>query len=83
VAFSPDKTILYGVPRLTLQQWLTEGQIAYSQLASGQKVVSASYDGKSVTYAQSDRTALQEWLMMLQAQLGITRGRRALRPIFR
>ena len=81
--FDPNQTILAGVAKATLQQWLSDAQNAYQQLVMGAKVVSASYDGKSVTYAQADRAALESWIATLQRQLGINRGRRAIRPYFR
>ncbi len=81
--FNPNNTILSGQPPATLQLWLTTAQNAYAQLVTGAKTVSVSYDGKSATYTAADQTALVQWIGLLQRQLGINRGRRALRPYFR
>jgi len=37
----------------------------------------------SVTYQPADAIALADWIVTLQRQLGMNRGRRALRPYFR
>lgn len=76
-------TVLTGVPQATLQVWLTQAQTALASLNSGSQPVSASYDGKSVTYMQADRGALVAWIYQLQRALGITRPRRAIVPYFR
>jgi hypothetical protein len=81
--FDPNGTILAGLPAVTLQQWLTVAQTAYMQLATGGKPVTVSYDGKSVTYTAAEGAALQSFIGLLQRQLGINRGRRAIRPYFR
>lgn len=81
--FNPNNTILSGQPRATLQQWLTQAQNAYAQLVTGAKVVSVSYDGKSAQYTAANQADLVQWIGLLQRQLGINRGRRALRPYFR
>lgn len=66
-----------------MQQWLTSLQTAYFQLTMGQSVVSAGYDGKSVTYKQADGPAMIQLIGLLQRALGVNGGRRALRPYFR
>ena len=81
--FNPNATILAGVPVPTLQAWLSEAQAAYQQLVTGAKAVSLSYDGKSVTYSAADRGALENWIGMLQRQLGVNKGRRAINFYFR
>lgn len=81
--FDPNQTILAGVAKPTLQQWLADAQAAYQQLVTGGKPVTVSYDGKSVTYAQTDGAKLENWIGLLQRQLGINRGRRAIRVYFR
>jgi hypothetical protein len=81
--FDPNQTILAGVDRGTLQTWLSAAQAAYQQLVMGAKVASASYDGKSVTYTQTDSAKLENWITLLQRQLGLNRGRRAMRVYFR
>ena len=81
--FDPNKTILAGVPAATLQQWLSIAQNAYADLMTGGKPVTVSYDGKSVTYKPADAISLADWIVTLQRQLGMNRGRRALRPYFR
>jgi hypothetical protein len=81
--FNPNSTILAGVSQATLQQWLTDAQTAYSQLVTGGRPVTVSYDGKSVSYTAADVTKLESWIVSLQKQLGVNIGRRALRPYFR
>lgn len=81
--FNPNQTILAGVPRSTLQQWLKDAQTAYAALATGGKPQTVSYDGKSVTYTTASLADLQNWIGLLLRQLGINGGRRALRPYFR
>lgn len=81
--FNPNATTLAGLPRTTLQQWLTTAQNAYMQLATGSKVVSVGYDGKQVSYTAADGAQLQAFIGLLQRMLGINHGRRAIRPYFR
>ena len=81
--FSPQNTVLAGVPEATLQQWLTSAQFALNDLMTGNKAVSVAYDGKSVTYKQGDQVALTQWIHQLQRQLGLVPPRRAIRPVFR
>lgn len=83
VRFNPNNTILAGQPPAVLQQWLSTAQAAYADLLTGAKVVSVSYDGKSATYTAADQAGLVQWIGLLQRQLGVNRGRRALRPFFR
>jgi gpW len=79
----PLPTILTGVPQATLQVWLTEARAAYAQLASGGKIVSVSYDGKSTTFSQANIENLESWIELLMRALGMGRVRRAIRPYFR
>ena len=81
--FNPNNTILAGVPQAELQKWLTQAQCAYRQLVTEGRPVTVSYDGKSVTYERTNAAGLQNWIGLLQRQLGISSGRRALRPYFR
>jgi hypothetical protein len=82
--FDPSRTAIAGVPRATLLQWLATAQTNYAQLMSGeQMVISTGYDGKSVTYLQTDVPRLESFILLLQRQLGLNSGRRALRPYFR
>ena len=81
--FNPNNTILSGQSPATLQLWLTQAQNAYQLLITGGKPVSVSYDGKAVTYTAANQTDLVQWIGLLQRQLGVNRGRRALRPYFR
>jgi hypothetical protein len=75
--------MLAGVSTVTLRSWLTTAQQAYADLMMGGKPVSVSYDGKSVTYMQTDRAALESWIILLQRQLGLICARRAIVPYFR
>lgn len=81
--FDPSATVLAGLDRVTLQTWLTTAQTAYMQLMTGTRLVKVAYDGKSVEYIAGDRAALGSWITLLQRQLGVNCGRRALRPYFR
>jgi hypothetical protein len=83
MTFDPSNTILAGVSVPTLQQWLSDAQSAMAALMTGRREVSVSYDGKSVTYSDASRGDLAMWILQLQRQLGMGRGRRALRPYFR
>jgi len=82
--FDPSQTVLAGVPYSTLQTWLANAQTAYANLNMGASmVVSVGYDGKNVTYTQTSIPQLEAFIALLQRQLGINHGRRALRPYFR
>ena len=83
VRFNPNNTILSGQPPATLQQWLSDAQSAYALLVTGGKPVTVSYDGKSVQYTAANQADLVQWIGLLQRQLGVNRGRRALRPFYR
>jgi gpW len=81
--FDPTQTVLAGVPAGTMVQWLSAAQTALNLLYTGAKTVTAAYDGKSVTYTEAEVGKLEAWIGLLQRQLGINRGRRALTPVFR
>jgi hypothetical protein len=81
--FDPNSTILAGQSPATLLLWLSQAQTAYATLVTGGKPVSVGYDGKTVTYTAAESAALAQWIGLLRRQLGIGRGRRALRPYFR
>lgn len=78
-AFDPTTSSLVGLDNATLQAWRTAAQTALNQLMIGAKVASASYsqaDGsQSVTYTQTDVAKLQQWIALLNAQLGVARRR--------
>ena len=83
---NPQTSDLTGIPPATLQQWLLDSQTAMHDLVTGTKPVTVTYtqgDGqRSVTYKPADMAALRGYIQELKAQLGITCGRRALRPIW-
>lgn len=81
--FNQNDTIVSGQSRAVLLQWLNDAQAAMAALMTGRREVSVSYDGKTVTYSNANRADLQAWIGLLQRQLGLNRGRRALRPYFR
>src|ERR1700724_2253975 len=59
-------TVLTGLPVATVQAWLTAAQTALQALMTGQKVVTASYGDKSVSYTPADMGALVQWIHLLQ-----------------
>jgi gpW len=76
--------VLAGVPTATLQQWLSDAQAAYAALMTGRREISVGYDGKSVTYSQTEIGQLQAWIMTLMSALGmVCRARRPMIPFFR
>jgi hypothetical protein len=86
MAFDPNQSLLAGMDTGVLQANLASARQAYLDLSTGAKGESYSYtqgDGnKSVTYTRANLAQLQQMIMLLQRQLGITRGRRALSPRF-
>lgn len=83
-----SRSILAGVPRETLQEWLTRAQHAYAALMTGSKAESVTYTqgngSRSVTYSRANLQDLGAFIELLQRQLGIARApRRALRPYYR
>jgi hypothetical protein len=77
MAYDITQTVLAGVDNATLQGWLTDAQAALGKLMSGQQVVTVIVTGggqhREVTY-RNDRNQvalLNQWIRMLQAQLGI------------
>lgn len=84
---NPD-SILSGMTTLELQSALVSARRAYTQLMSGEKIVSASYsqgDGaRSVTYTQANLAQLTAYIRQLQVALGMTTSaRRPARFIFK
>lgn len=81
--FDPSTTMLAGVSREVLLQWLTEAQTAYQALMTGSKGESYSYtqgDGtKSITYTRASLPQLAGYITQLQMQLGMRGGRRSMR----
>ncbi|SER58654.1 gpW protein [Faunimonas pinastri] len=64
---------------MTLQGWLAEAQVAYHKLLTGQATVSVSYEGKSVSFSQADKTDLQAYITSLQNQVAAAQGIRVRR----
>jgi hypothetical protein len=82
--FDPSRTAIAGLPRATLLQMLATAQANYAELMmGGQIVISTGYDGKSVTYLQTDVPRLESFIALLQRQLGLNSGRQALRVYYR
>jgi hypothetical protein len=81
--FDPSRTMLAGIPRPTLVQWLSDAQSAYALLMTGGKPVSISYEGKAVSYTPAQGQNLQNWIVLLQSQISGRRERRPLIPYFR
>jgi len=85
-AYDPTASDLANVPRNTLIQWQLEAMTALHKLSTGQQGESYSYtqgDGsKSVTYTRANLNDLRAWLAKLNAQLGLSSGRRPMRVIF-
>lgn len=81
--FNPDASILAGMDQATLALWLAQARLAYMELMTGARVVTASYaqgDGtKAVQYTAADATRLMAFIMLLMQYLGMEGGRR--RPI--
>lgn len=77
------RTILIGMTPEQLKEALKKAQAAYIELASGKRGVSFSYtqgDGtRSVTYNKTSLQDLMALIQLLQAELGIGTGRRAIR----
>jgi hypothetical protein len=76
-------SILTGLSKQTLEQWLLQAQNALQSLMIGQRTVTASYGDKSITYTPADQGMLVQWIHMLQRQLNTVPPRRALRPYYR
>lgn len=78
-----SRTIFIGMSRQQLQELLGKAQQAYIELMSGNKGVSFSYtqsDGtRSVTYNQTSAQDLMALIQLLQVELGLATGRRAVR----
>ena len=49
---------------------LAEARDALHNLITGQQVVSASFEGESVSYTQADRPNLEAYVARLEAQCG-------------
>jgi hypothetical protein len=80
--FDPTRSVVAGQSTTTLQAWLNSAQQAYVALMLGQSEISVGYDGKNVTYVQADIARLEQFIALLQCQLGINTGRRAMRPVW-
>lgn len=87
MSYDPTQSIFAGMTTAQLQTALANAQQAYIDLSSGAKVVQVSYtqgDGaKSVTYVAAQLPMIAALIRQLQAQLGLTCGRRPIRFIFR
>lgn len=75
--FDPNTSLLAGVDPALLRTWLTQAQSALMSLNTGQRVVTVQVTGggqhREVTYRNDPNSLaqLQEWIRLLQAQLGI------------
>lgn len=81
--FDPNTSLLAGTPTATLQQWLTDAQLALHEISIGRRVQASGYDGKNVTLTATDIGKIENWITQLQRQLGMKIRRHAIRPMFR
>lgn len=58
----------------TLQLWLLEARTALHKLNTGKLEASVSYDGKSVSYSQADRSKLEAYIARLEDQIAALTG---------
>jgi hypothetical protein len=65
-----------------LQQRLSEAEEAYHSLMTGLKEVVVTYNNRTVTFNQTSKNDLKIYIDELKIQLGIKKGRRAIRPRF-
>ena len=81
-----SRTVLAGMTTLQLQTAYATAQQAYIDLMTGGKPITVSYaqgDGqKTVVYHKTDMMNLTMFIQQLQVQLGISNGRRPMRPFF-
>lgn len=82
--FDPTTSIFVGMTRDQLLAALTQAQKSYVELMTGTRGVEFSYaqgDGsRSVKYEKVDQAQLQQFITMLQLQLGMNVQRR--RPMY-
>jgi hypothetical protein len=78
-----NKTSFAGMTLAQVQSYYTLLQTAYLDLTLGNKPITVSYEGKSVTYTVADANRLKELRDEAAQLLGYGRQRRALRPYFR
>lgn len=81
--FDQNRTTFAGLTRDQVQAYYTQLQTAYITLTMGNKPVTVSYEGKSVTYSPVDAPRLKNLLDEAAQILGYGRQRRALSPVFR
>lgn len=65
---------LVGIDSVTLALWLSDAQLARHKLATGTKEASVGYDGKSVTFTQSDLYKLDVYIADLLKALAELSG---------
>lgn len=66
----------------TLEKWLTEAETCLQKICMGQNAQAVGHDGKQVTYTPTDQATVRARIAELQNKLGISTGRKALRPFF-
>jgi hypothetical protein len=75
--FDPATSLLAGVDTATLHVWLADAQAALVAFSTGRREVTVIVTGggqhREVTYRNDPNgfAQLQEWIRLLQAQLGI------------
>lgn len=68
---------------VTLQGYLAEAQVAKHKLMTGTKETSVSYEGKSVSFSQTDVFRLDAYIADLTRQIGALTGQVSRRgPIY-
>jgi cephalosporin hydroxylase len=65
---------------LTTAQRLVEAEEALHKLLTGQRTVSMSYNGRTVTYNQQDIGKLQEYIRQLKSEIAQEAGTSTRRP---
>lgn len=74
-------SMLTAEARAEVNRRLCEAERVLHDLMLGKKTVSVSYDGKAVTYNQTDIGRLRAYIVELKGQLGIRR-RPPMKPFF-
>lgn len=65
---------------LTTAQRLVEAEEALHKLLTGQKMVSMSYEGRTVTYTQQNIDALKQYIRDLKSEIAQAAGTSSRRP---
>lgn len=74
-------SLFTGVSVITLNQWLSEAQVALHEVATGKRTITLSLGDKRVSFSPADVRALRAHISQLQTAIAVATGSTSASPM--